>query len=137
MIELSLLKQMETDGFGTLDTDLFLEEAPLDSEGNAKDGLWLVPRGTPVTRLNTRIQAFDIYTRYKNKLTGSTQLNNVLGYLQQSYSDVCDLPEVPPYTTQAYKNVRITPTSSVESLGSDENGKVVRVISGEIYFELA
>jgi len=134
MITLSILKALENDDFGTIDTDLFIEEVPLDNKGVPKQGLWIVTRGSSVSRVNTEIQAFDIYSRYNNKLTGHTKLAELLQWLQEGYSGVCTLPSVPPYTAQEYKNVRIYPTSGIETVGTDENGKVVRVISGEVYF---
>jgi hypothetical protein len=134
MILLSILKQLENDGFGTIDADLFLEVAPLDSNGNAKEGIWIVARGNEVTRFDVGIQSFDIYSRYTDKLKGHQRLDSILKYLKEAFADVCDLPAVPPHTTQEYFNVRIIPTSSVESAGIDEDGKVVRVISGEVYY---
>lgn len=134
MITLSILKELENEGFGTIDTDLFFEEASLDSKGNPKNGIWIVTRGSAVSRVNVEIQSFDIYTRYSNKLTGHQKLQEILEWLQEAYGDVCTLPACPPYTTQTYKNVRIFPTSSIESAGFDENNKLVRVISFEVYF---
>lgn len=134
MITLSLLQQLENEGFGTIDTDLFYEEAPLDSNGNPKEGVWIVSRGSAVTRFNTEIQSFDLYSRYKNKITGAKKLYDILDYLKEAYSSVCDLPACPPYSESTFKNVRILPTSGVENVGTDENGKVVRVISGEVYY---
>lgn len=134
MITLSILKELENEGFGTIDTDLFFEEASLDSKGNPKNGIWIVTRGSAISRVNVEIQSFDIYTRYSNKLTGHQKLQEILEWLQEAYGDVCTLPACPPYTTQTYKNVRIFPTSSIESAGFDENNKLVRVISFEVYF---
>lgn len=134
MITLSILREIQQAGFGTIDTDLFLEEASLKSDGKPKDGLWIVTRGSGVSRVNTEIQSFDIYSRYANKLTGHIKLESLLEWLQEAYGDVCTLQAVPPYTTQTYKNVRIFPTSSIENAGMDENGKIVRVISFEVYF---
>lgn len=134
MITLSILKELENNGFGTIDTDLFFEEASLDSKGNPKNGVWIVTRGSTVSRTNVEIQSFDIYSRYSNKLTGHQKLDSILEWLQEAYGDVCTLPACPPYTTQTYKNVRIFPTSSIESVGFDENNKLVRVISFEVFY---
>lgn len=135
MVTLHLLKLLENQGFGAIDTDLFWEEITLDSDGNALDGIWIQSRGTPVTRYSVTHQAFDIYSRYKNKIMGAQKLEAILEYLQSAYSEVCSLPEVPPYSTDQYTNVRITPTSGVENAGIDENNRVVRVISGLIQYE--
>lgn len=134
MITLSILKELENNGFGTIDTDLFFEEASLDSKGQPKNGVWIVTRGSAVSRVNVEIQSFDLYSRYSNKLTGHQKLESILEWLQEAYGDVCTLPACPPYTTQTYTNVRIFPQSSIESVGFDENNKLVRVISFEVYY---
>jgi len=135
MIALNILKLLEQEGFGTIDTDLFFEEAPLDKQGNPVNGVWIVERGVPVTRFRVGIQAFDIYSRYTNKITGNQKLENILAYMQEAYGTVCTLPTVPPYTTTIYSNVTITPTSGIENVGTDENNKIVRVISGQVQYE--
>lgn len=134
MIELSILKHLEDEDFGKIDQDLFLEEIPIDSNGRSKDGMWLTVRGDTVSRFDTEIQQFDLYSRYSNKITGSIKLREILDYLKESYGTVCELPAVPPYTNIKYSNVRIRPVSSVESLGTDENGRIVRLISFEIQY---
>lgn len=135
MIALHILKLLENEGFGTIDTDLFFEEVPLDSAGKPKQGVWIVERGTDISRLTHQTQNFDIYSRYTNKLTGYKKLEAILDFLQEAYGDVCELPAVPPYSSTVYENVRIEPTSSVENAGVDENGKVVRVISGIVRYD--
>lgn len=134
MITLHVLKLLEDEGYGTIDTDLFFEEAPLDSQGKPKQGLWIVPRASQVTPRNVRVQQFDIYSRYTNKLTGSKKLEGILDYFEHNSSKPCELPDVPPHSATTYTNIRIIPLSSLETLGSDENGKIVRVISAEIRY---
>lgn len=134
MIALHILKLLESQGFGTIDTDLFFEEAPLDSQGKEKNGIWIVERGTSVNRFTTQTQNFDIYSRYTSKLTGYQKLEAILDFLQQAYGDVCELPPVPPHSNNVYTNVRLEPTSSVENAGTDSNGKIVRVISGVVRY---
>lgn len=135
MVTLHLLKSLANNGFGTIDTDLFWEEVPLDSEGNPREGLWIVTRGSAVTRYDSNIQAFDIYARYANKIKTQQKLNDILKYFWSIQGETCTLPTVPPYSLSAYTNVRIFPTSSVENVGSDEQDKIVKVISGEIRFK--
>ena len=132
MIPLHIAKLLADNGFGTLDTDIFWEEAPLNAQGKPKDGIWVVERGSVVDRFNTTTQAFDIYSRYANKLTGASKLEDILAFLKDSYAEICTLPKVPPYSLRDYINVQITPTSSVENVGTDELDKVVRVISAEV-----
>lgn len=135
MVTLHIAKLLADEGFGTLDQDIFWEDMPIDVQGNPKNGLWVVPRGAPVTRFNTCYQSFDIYSRHSNKVTSSKQLEDILEYLQTAYEEVCELPEVPPYSVTRYYDVRIEPVSGIESVGVDDQDKVVRVISGEIKFK--
>lgn len=135
MITLHIAKWLSDQGFGTLDTDIFWEEVPLNSDGKPKDGIWVVPRGTPLSRFNTTTQAFDIYSRYANKITGSLKLEAILEKLKEAYGDVCTLPTVPPYSLAEYYNVRFRPTSGIENVGSDDQDKIVRVISAEIQYD--
>lgn len=134
MILLSLLKKFETDNIGTIDMDLFYEEAALNSRGEPKQGIWITSRGAPISRLNINIQAFDVYFRFKNKITASQKAFMVLDKLQEYYQLTCDLEAVPPYTTQAYKNVTIQPTTSIESVGADDQDNIILVVSGEIRY---
>lgn len=135
MITLHIAKLLANAGFGTLDTDIFWEEVPLDANGVAKNGIWVVTRGSSVTRTNMHIQAFDVYSRYGNKLTTNQKLEDILEYLQTAFADVCDLPTVPPYSTTVYTNVRIVPTSGIDNVGTDEQDKIIKVISGEVRYD--
>lgn len=135
MITLHIAQLLEDEGFGVLDQDIFWEDAPLDSSGKPKDGVWIVARGVPVTRLNVNMQAFDIYSRYADKVTSSKKLEDILDYLQEAYGSVCDLPTVPGYSETLYTDCSIIPTSGIENVGTDEQDKVVRVISGQVNFK--
>lgn len=135
MITLHVLKALELAGFGTIDADLFWEDVPIGADGNAKDGVWVVTRGAPVSRFGATTQSFDVYSRYADKILGSQKLEQILEYLQRAYDEVCELPQVLPYSKNKYTNVRITPTSGIENVGTDENNKIVRVISGQVQCE--
>lgn len=135
MISLHIAKLLADEGFGTLDTDIFWEDAPLNAKGVPKDGIWVVARGAPVDRFQVSYQQFDIYSRFANKLTGAQKLEDILEFLQEAYDTVCDLPTVPPYSLTQYTEVQITPVSGIENVGTDDQDKVVRVISGEIKFK--
>lgn len=132
MITLHIAKLLADNGFGTLDQDIFWEDMPVDSKGVPKDGIWVVSRGAPVTRFQADYQAFDIYSRSKNKLQSSQKLEDILEFLTDAFETVCELPTVPPHSLTLYTDVVITPTSGIENVGTDEQDKVVRVISGEI-----
>ena len=86
MITLHIAKLLEGEGFGIIDQDLFWEEMPLDSNGNARDGIRIVTRGSELSRNGTRTQDFDIYSRSSNKVTGSKKLENILSKSSSSAS---------------------------------------------------
>lgn len=134
MITLNILALLAENGFGTVDTDMFWEEMSVDSKGNPKQGIWIVSRGAPLSRFNVTTQRFDIYARYANKVTCSQKLEDILQFMQDAYDTVCELPAVQQSLTN-YINVRIRPTSGIENVGLDENGKIVKVISGEVQYE--
>lgn len=135
MITLHIAKLLANAGFGTLDTDIFWEEVPINANGVPRNGIWVVTRGVPITRTNLHIQSFDIYARYGNKLTTHQKLESILEYLQTAFVDVCTLPTVPPYSTTVYSNVRIVPTSGIDNVGTDEQDKIIKVVSGEIRWD--
>lgn len=134
MITLSLLKQMANDDMGTIDSDLFHLEAPLDGQGNPKNGAWIVPRGAPVSRHNVNIQPFDMYFRHTNKNTSMQRAKEFLDYFKAAYEEVCELPPYPPLFSDGYSNVTIEPTDGIEFVGEDDNRKLVFVISGSIRY---
>lgn len=135
MIIHSLLQQMSDDGFGTVGQDLQMGVLPLNSDGNAINGIAVTARGSEVTRLMAHVQNVDFYVRNTNPLTASQEAQNILEYLKQSYSDICNLPPLEGYTEQSFKNVTIEPTSSVEFVGVDDNAGHSFVVSGVIRYE--
>jgi len=136
MITLNLAKWLEQEGFGTLDVSIFWEEASLNSQGKPKDGIWVVTRGAAINRVVTTRQAFDIYSRYTNKITGSLKLEAILEKIKETYGETCTLPTVPPHSLTVYSDVRLVPTSGISNVGTDDQEKIVRVISGEINYNI-
>lgn len=134
MITLHIAKLLEDEGFGTLDLDIFWEDMPVDDDGSPVDGIWIVPRGSEISRFRVTRQAFDIFARYDDKVVSSQKLESILEFLQDAYGEVCDLPAVEGISETVYHNVQLMPTSGIENIGADEQDKVVRVISGEVIF---
>lgn len=134
MVSLHFAQYLANEGFGVLDTDIFWEDVPLDPQGNPKNGVWVVSRAPALTRRDVNIQNIDIYARYANKITTATKLENILQHIWENQGTDCSLPTVPPYSTVQYTNVRIYPTSGVDNVGSDEQDKIVKVISVEIRY---
>lgn len=132
MITLHILQLLQDEGFGTIDTDMFWEEMPVDQTGGNIDGLWIISRGDPIARGRRTSQTFDIYTRYKNKITGSLQLHNILKYFNENYVQ-CTLPSTEG-SDLVFEDVTIEPSANIENAGIDDNGKVIRVISGQVIY---
>lgn len=129
MITLSFLKLLENNGFGTIDTDLFFQKLTLD-----KKGLYISNIGDPYTRGQRKTQSFELYARGINDVDGYKKLEDVLDFLQASYSTVCTLPPVPPITTKEYKNVTILPLSTITNVGLDANNRIIYSITGQIIY---
>lgn len=134
MVIHSLLQQLSDDGFGTVGTTLQIGVLPVDANGNPRTGVALTPRGLPVTRTDTYQQAVDFYVRDTNPLTASNTAQDLLEYLQDSFADICTLPALSGITNETFSNVTITPTSSVEYVGIDDNSGVTFVVSGDVRY---
>ena len=135
MIIHSLLQQLSDDGFGTVGEDLQIGVLPVDGNGDARNGIAVTPRGLPVTRLMVEQQAVDLYVRNVDPLTALNKAQELLEYLTDSYSEVCDLPPLEGVTEETFSNVTITPSSSAEYVGVDDNGGTTFVVSGEIQYK--
>lgn len=135
MIIHSLLQQMQDDGFGTVNADLQMGVIPLNAQGNPRNGIAVISRGSAVTRLQVEVQAVDFYVRNTNPLVASQTAQEILEYLRDSYAEICELPALAGYTEETYRNVTIEPTGSVEFVGVDENGGHSFVVSGIVRYE--
>mgnify|MGYP001612656152 CR=1 FL=1 len=125
---------MQDDGFGTVNEDLQMGVLPLKPDGKVRDGIAVTLRGSAVTRTQIEIQAVDFYVRNTNPLTASQKAQQILEYLQDSFSELCTLPPLDGVTEESYSNVTIIPTSSVEFVGVDENNGHSFVVSGEVRY---
>lgn len=135
MVSLHFAQWLADEGFGTLDTDIFWEDVPLDSTGKPKNGVWVVSRAPAVSRRDVNIQNIDIYARFANKVTTHKKLDDILQHIWEIQGTDCNLPTVPPYSTIEYTNVRIYPTSGIDNVGADEQDKIVKVISAEVRYK--
>lgn len=128
MITLSLLKFIENNGLGVIDRDLFFQKLAL-----GKKGIYISDIGESFARGMRHRQGFELYSRGDNDIDGYKRLKAVIDLLNNSYG-VCELPAVPPATTEPYKNVTIMPPSSISNVGLDNNGRVIYSATGTIYY---
>ena len=133
MVIHSLLQQMQDDGLGNIGTTLQVGTLAVDTNGKAINGIAVALRGSAVNRTQIEIQAIDFYCRHSNPLTAIQKAQQILEYLQESFSEICNLPAMPPLT-DSYSNVTIVPTSSVEFVGQDDNGGHNYVVSAEVRY---
>ena len=133
MILHSILQDLQDKGFGTIGQDLQVGVLAIDANGKPRNGISLALRGAPINRIQTNIQSIDFYVRHSNSLTALQKAQELVDYLQESFSDVCDLPAMPPLT-DSYSNVIITPTSGIEDVGRDDGGGYNYVLSGSVTF---
>jgi len=128
MITLSLLKYLEDNGFGTIDTDLFFQKLTLD-----RKGIYIANVGDAQSRGARRTQSYELYCRGETDVDGYKRLSDVIDFLNGSYG-VCVLPAVPPVTTTGYKNVTIMPLSTITNVGLDDNNRVIYSATGTINY---
>ena len=133
MVIHSLLQQMQIDGFGTIGDTLQVGTLAVDTNGRAKNGVAVALRGSAVNRTQIEIQAIDFYVRNVSPLASIQKAQQILEYLQEAFSEICNLPAMPPLT-DSYSNVTIVPTSSVEFVGQDDNGGHNYVVSAEVRY---
>jgi hypothetical protein len=128
MITLSLLKYLEENGFGGIDVDLFFQKLTL-----GKRGIYITDIGDAQLRGARRSQSYEIYSRGWDDVDGYRRLSDIIDFLTGSYG-VCRLPAVPPVTEHGYENVTIMPLSTINSVGLDDNGRMVYSATGTINY---
>lgn len=130
MIGLHVLKLLEDEGLGTIDTDLFWETMPLD-----KDGVTIFSRGGAITRFGSRRQqSVDFYARDKFDTHAADKLEKIHELFIDKYP-TCTLPAVPSYSTKVYEKTTILPQGNVDNLGKDEENQTVFRMSATIIYD--
>lgn len=140
---LHFLKLLEDNGLGTLNDpenniqgDLYWQDMPIDANGNDVVGYWILSRGFPSNRFNTKSVNFDIYGRNSNKLQVQVRLQSMLDFMADAYNDVCDLPTIPNVSDRKYRNCIIRPTAGIQNIGKDSVGNYVFAISGSLSYKV-
>lgn len=138
MIVPALVLEMQRQGLGTVDTDLFWEELP--QSPNA-EGIWVVSRGDAGSDENAQMLSVDIYARYANKLTTEMKLRAVVNWVRDEAQDLCIL-QVNPHNLDSsqpdeniiYDIASIGHVGAVQNQGVDENGRILKTITIQIKF---
>jgi len=130
MITLSFLKLLETEGFGTIDTDLFFQKLTLD-----KKGVYIADIGNPVAKGSRDTQSYELLARGTSDVDGYQKLTAIRKYLVRNYSTICELPAVPPITDEAYTNVELSKPSTITNVGLDAQNRIIYSMTGTIIFK--
>lgn len=135
MITLAIFRKMAEDGVAGLvkDVDFFLEEAPLQDNGQPAKGVWLVSRGGDVatTRKGLNLRTtIDFYVAFADRAKEEYTLRAIQEWLRANKS-ICALSGTVGREeyAYAYSNIRIRSTMTPQNEGVTENGKIVKVTS--------
>lgn len=128
MITLALLQFIEDNGLGKIDEDLFWQNIGLDNEG-----IYVVSIGQTQRRGTRKVQRYELYSRNSSKLEGLRKLQAIIDLINASY-EVCELPAVPAYNVNSYRNITLMPLGTPTRVGEDANGRIIWSITGEITF---
>lgn len=130
MITLSFLKLLEDEGFGTIDVDLFFQKLTLD-----KKGVYIADIGDPVAKGSRDTQSYELLARGNSDVDGYKKLVEIRKFLIQNYSNICELPAVPPITTEVYTNVELSKPSTITNVGLDANNRIIYSMTGTIIYK--
>ena len=130
MITLSFLKLLENEGFGTIDVDLFFQKLTLD-----KTGVYIADVGDPVERHQRDTQSYELLVRGSNDVSGYQKLKAIRKFLATEYQNICELPAVPPVTTESYTNVELSKPSTITNVGLDAQNRVIYSMTGTIIYK--
>lgn len=130
MITLSFLKLLEDEGFGEIDVDLFFQKLTLD-----KKGVYIADVGDPVARHSRDTQSYELLVRGNNDVDGYKKLQEIRKFLVNEYHDICELPAVPPITTEEYTNVELSKPSTITNVGLDAQNRVIYSMTGTIIYK--
>lgn len=130
MITLSFLKLLENEGFGTIDEDLFYQKLTLD-----KEGVYIADVGDSVERHSRDTQSYELLARGKSDVDGYKKLTEIRRFLVNEYQNICELPPVPPITTDEYTNVELSKPSTITNVGLDAQDRIIYSMTGTIIFK--
>lgn len=130
MITLSFLKLLENEGFGTIDSDLFFQKETLD-----KKGIFIMDIGDGSERHSRDTQSYELLVRGANDVDGYQKLKAIRKYLITEYQNICELPAVPPITTEVYTNVELSKPSTITNVGLDAQNRIIYSMTGTIIYK--
>ena len=141
MITLALFRKMANDiDILVKDENFFWEEMPLQKDGKPASGVWLVTRGGNAANspkgLNLK-STVDFYVAFKNKVQTEAVQQQVLEWILANPC-ICDMSGGTDDANYdyAFSNIRIRPTTTPQNDGVTENGKIVKMASIELTYDI-
>jgi hypothetical protein len=135
MIALRILKLLEENGFGTIDVNgtiktngLYFEKMPQGATGIA-----IFSRGAQMDRALRPYLDFDLYSRGVNDVEGYQKLEQIAQLMRSSFT-VCSLPVLDGIDETVYTHCSIMPIGNIENAASDENDRVLYVMTSTIRY---
>lgn len=129
MITLHLLKYLEDNDFGTINTSLFENLIPNDKVGVS---ITSVGGNTNVGRRSCSAR-LDLYCRGTTNIKGYDLLDRIR--LNFSDADICTLPIIENVSNIEYKKVRFIEIGNVETLPPDEKNRNLYRLSIQLNYE--
>jgi hypothetical protein len=130
MITLAFLKLLENEGLGTIDVDLFFQKLTLD-----KKGIYIADIGDPVARGARDSQSYELFARGDSDVDGYKRLLEIRKFILAESTNICELPAVPPITSEGYTNVELLKPSTLTNVGLDDNNRIIYSMTGTILFK--
>lgn len=130
MITLSFLKLLEDEGFGIIDSDLFFQKLTLD-----RKGIYIADIGDPVEKGSRDTQSYELFARGANDVDGYKLLTEIRQFLIREYSNICELPAVPPISDDVYTNIELSRPSTITNVGLDDQNRIIYSMTGQIIFK--
>lgn len=128
MITLSFLKLLENNDLGRIDEDLFWQDMTID-----KVGVYIADIGDSLEKGKRKSQSFELIARGKSKIDGYKRLKKIIDFMTKT-EVICEMPNYPPVFNEKYHNVSVKVTSTITTVGKDDNDRIVYSAQGQIIY---
>lgn len=114
--------------------DIFVESITL-KDTNSYNGIWIESRTAPIGHGQDEVAGFEIFARTDAPYTSIEKLRAVRNFLLGAYSTVCELPTITGISDVKYTHITLQPTSNIQNIGTDSEGRVVFSLSGQVSYK--
>lgn len=137
MIVPALVLEMQRQGLGTVNSDLFWEEIPLDF-----NGIWVMTSGDGGSTDDYISTQVTVQARFKSKVETEMRLRAIVNWLRGDARNICEL-SVNPHDlddsqtdeTITYDVISISHTGAVQSSTIDDEFRVNKTITFTVNYQ--